>query len=135
MKTPEPESFFNKVAGPMPASLLKKRLWHRYFPVNFVKFLRTSFLTEHLWWLLLKLELLIWNYCGQHKLPFHYNKTSKTMWERERREERGELFQELAKRGGSFWNNVDLSILSSPDLNWNLLSFLPAPSYFNLEHY
>ena len=37
--------FFNKVA---PANLLKKRLWHRYFPVNFVKFLRTPFLTEHL---------------------------------------------------------------------------------------
>ena len=29
------------------------RLWHRCFPVNFVKFLRTPFLKEHLWWLLL----------------------------------------------------------------------------------
>ena len=29
--------------------LLKKRLWHRCFPVNFAKFLRTPFLTEHLW--------------------------------------------------------------------------------------
>ena len=36
-----------------PVTLLKKRLWHRCFPVNFVKFLRTSFLTEHLWCLLL----------------------------------------------------------------------------------
>ena len=36
--------FFNKVAGPMPASLLQKRLWHRCFPVNFAKFLRTPFL-------------------------------------------------------------------------------------------
>ena len=27
-----------------PASLLKKRLWYRCFPVNFVKFLKTSFL-------------------------------------------------------------------------------------------
>ena len=36
-----------------PATLLKKRLWHRCFPVNFVKFLRTPFFTEHLWWLLL----------------------------------------------------------------------------------
>ena len=36
--------FFNKVAGLRPATLLKKRLWHRYFPVNFVKFLRTAFL-------------------------------------------------------------------------------------------
>ena len=31
------------------STLLKKRLWHRYFPVNFVKFLRTPFLKEHLW--------------------------------------------------------------------------------------
>ena len=36
--------FFNKVAGLRPATLLKKRLWHRRFPVNFVKFLRTPFL-------------------------------------------------------------------------------------------
>ena len=33
--------FFNKVAGMRPATLLKKRLWHRSFPVNFAKFLRT----------------------------------------------------------------------------------------------
>ena len=37
-----------------PATLLKKRLWHRRFPVNFVKFLRTPFYIEHLWWLLLE---------------------------------------------------------------------------------
>ena len=36
------------------ATLLKKRLWHRCFPVNFVKFIRASFFTEHLWWLLLQ---------------------------------------------------------------------------------
>ena len=45
--------FCNKVAGLRPATLLKKRLWHRCFPVNFAKFLRTPFLTEHLRWLLL----------------------------------------------------------------------------------
>ena len=39
---------FNKVAGLRSATLLKKRLWHRCFPVNFSKFLRTPFLTEHL---------------------------------------------------------------------------------------
>ena len=46
--------FFNKVLGLRPATLLKKRLWHMCFPVNFVKFLRTPFLqntsgqnTEH----------------------------------------------------------------------------------------
>ena len=35
-------------------TLLKKRLWHRCFPVNFAKFLRRPFLTEHLRWLLLE---------------------------------------------------------------------------------
>ena len=40
----------------VPATLLKKRLWHRWFPVNFAKFLRTPFLTEHLWWLLLNIQ-------------------------------------------------------------------------------
>ena len=36
--------FFNKVAGLGPATLLKKRLFHRCFPVNFAKYLRTRFL-------------------------------------------------------------------------------------------
>ena len=49
--------FFNKVACLEPATLLKKRLWHRCFPVNFVTFLRTPFFIEHLWWLLIKDEL------------------------------------------------------------------------------
>ena len=40
-------------ASTWPANLLKMRLWHRCFPVNFAKFLRTSFLTERLRWLLL----------------------------------------------------------------------------------
>ena len=44
---------FNKIAGLRPATLLRKRLWNRYFPVNIMKFLRTPFVTEHLWWLLL----------------------------------------------------------------------------------
>ena len=45
--------FFNKLAGPRPATLFKKRLWRKWFPVNFAKFLRTPFLTERLCWLLL----------------------------------------------------------------------------------
>ena len=32
-----------------PATLLKKRLWHRCFSVSLAKFLRTPFVTEHLW--------------------------------------------------------------------------------------
>ena len=43
-KTPVPESFFNKIADLRPATLLKKKLWHSCFPVNFAKFLRTHFL-------------------------------------------------------------------------------------------
>ena len=35
-------------------NFIKKRLQHRYFLVNIVKFLRTAFLIEQLWWLLLK---------------------------------------------------------------------------------
>ena len=55
--------FFNKIVGLRtatlfkkrlwhrclrPPTLFKKRLWHRCLPVNFVKFLRTPFYTEHL---------------------------------------------------------------------------------------
>ena len=48
-----------------PSTLLKKRLWHRCFPVNFAKFLRTPFFTEHLWWLLLKVV-------SKHSIKFLY---------------------------------------------------------------
>ena len=30
------------------ATSLKKRLWHRCFPVNFTKLLKTPFLSEHI---------------------------------------------------------------------------------------
>ena len=36
------------------ASLLRKRIWHRYFPTNFVKFLRIPFLQNTSRRLLLK---------------------------------------------------------------------------------
>ena len=64
--------FFNK-AGLRPATLLKKRPWHRYFPVNFAKVLRTPFsqntsvgsfcatlpnMNERIWFLLLVPEQL-----------------------------------------------------------------------------
>ena len=52
--------FFNKVAGLRPVTLLKNRLWHWYFPVNFAKFLRTPFLNEPLRWLLLQRVLSNW---------------------------------------------------------------------------
>ena len=50
------ESLFNKIAGlkakkrlqHQACNLLKKRLWHRCFPVNFAKFLGVLFFIEHL---------------------------------------------------------------------------------------
>ena len=48
--------FFNKDADVKPETLFKKRLWQRCFSVNFAKFLKTPFLTEHLWWLLLNIS-------------------------------------------------------------------------------
>ena len=41
-----PESLFLQAA---PATLLKNRLWHRCFPVNFSNFLRTPSFTEDRW--------------------------------------------------------------------------------------
>ena len=40
------------------ATLLKRRFWRRSFPVNFAKFLRLPFFTEHFRWLLLFLVFL-----------------------------------------------------------------------------
>ena len=54
-----------------PETLLKKRLWHRCFPVNFVKFLRTPFFIEHLRWLLLVILFEI-----SHSNPTNYFKTA-----------------------------------------------------------
>ena len=36
--------FFSSISWSWPATLLKERHWHRCFPVNFAKFLRTPFL-------------------------------------------------------------------------------------------
>ena len=43
-KAPLPKSLFDKVAGLSLAFLLKKRFWHRCFPMNFAKYLGTLFL-------------------------------------------------------------------------------------------
>ena len=58
-KQPSQSLFFTKVAGLRPATLFKKRLWHRCFPVNFAKFVRTSFF-QKTWRLLLELHVLRW---------------------------------------------------------------------------
>ena len=54
---------FNKVAGLRTVNLLKKRFWYKCFPVNFLKFLKTPSIIEHLRWLLLKTpvnQLIFW---------------------------------------------------------------------------
>ena len=52
--------FFNKAAGIFAGrQLLKKALWHKCFPVNFAKFLRTPFLknTSGRWFLVFQATL------------------------------------------------------------------------------
>ena len=68
--------FFNKVAGLRPATLFKKRLWHRCFPVNFVKSLRTPFLQNTSGQLLLKIN------CIDANINHHSNRYNsfKTGW-------------------------------------------------------
>ena len=48
----------NNIASLRSATLLKKRLRRRCFLVNFAIILKTLFLKEHLWWLLLDVPLL-----------------------------------------------------------------------------
>ena len=56
LKTSENQRFSDVFRGyrkkPVAWNGLKKRFWHSCFPVNFVKFLRTSCFIEHLPWLL-----------------------------------------------------------------------------------
>ena len=47
---------FNKVAGLQACNLMKKRLQHRYFPINIAKLLRTPILKNICEGLLLMME-------------------------------------------------------------------------------
>ena len=51
--------FFNKVAGLRVATLLKKGLWHSYFPENFAQLLRIPFLHNTSGRVLLSLDTAI----------------------------------------------------------------------------
>ena len=54
-----PSLFFHKVAGLRPPTLLKKRLGHGCFSMNFAKLLRIPLFMEHLRWLLLLIPFWI----------------------------------------------------------------------------
>ena len=69
----------------MLATFLKKRLWHRYFSLNFAKLLRIPFFIERLWWLLLNINwhhlrifLFFTWYQGITKKNFHWEKLSRS---------------------------------------------------------
>ena len=73
-------------------TLEQKRLWNRCFPVNFRKFLRTLFLTEHLWWLPLHqfeiekvgigiFQIILWNFAVF--LKSYRNSPPYVFWEKE----------------------------------------------------
>ena len=51
------EVFWKKCVLRNFAKFAGKHLCHRFFPVNFAKFLGTPILTEHLWWLLLHIVI------------------------------------------------------------------------------
>ena len=97
--------FFNKVACLRPATLLTKRLWHRWFPVNFAKFVRKHFFTEYLrtttsvligkknWSVLTKNSFvkLLCNTCGL------FCSKSTRCWLEPKKDSQNGLFQKLAK--------------------------------------
>ena len=66
------ESFFIKVAGLRSTTLLKKRLWHRCFPVNCAKFLKTLFLAEHLRLLLLCVQSIYYTLPSQSNCSYFF---------------------------------------------------------------
>ena len=83
----------------------------------------------HLHHLMLITELLlIWSVGHMDPLLTIWSLLCVIKWQ-----EWGEIFEKLAKEGGSFWNNVDVSMLFSHHLNWNLIAFLPELSHFDLE--
>ena len=51
------KALITNITGLRPATLLKKILWHRCFPVNFTKLLRTPFLQNTSGWLLLDFQI------------------------------------------------------------------------------
>ena len=46
LKAPVPKPFFDKMAGLKALTLLKRKLRHSYFSVNFSKFSRAAFLLD-----------------------------------------------------------------------------------------
>ena len=70
--------FFNKVTGLSPATLLKNRLRHRCFPVNFTKFLRIPFLQNTSGRLLLDSQNLITTFSSNFRIIFYI----KSCWSR-----------------------------------------------------
>ena len=75
------------------ATLLKTRLWHRYFPVNFTKFLRTCFLQNTSRRLLLNVEI-----SEKFKIHFMWVKDLKCFKE----DFKGNLMLHQAGSGGAF---------------------------------
>ena len=71
--------FFNKVADLKSANLLKRRLWHSCFIVNFASFLRTPILQNTSRWLLVLNTHLYLNIVLKfHVYLPHYRHTGKT---------------------------------------------------------
>ena len=70
-KTPVPESLFQHSCRAQAYNFIKKEFLAQVFSMNFAKFLRTPFLTEYIWRLLLK---SVKTACVGNVFLFHYFK-------------------------------------------------------------
>ena len=75
-ETPLSEPFFNKVADLKVCNFIKKRLQHRCFPVNIVKFFKNSFFNKtppmaSSYWICNSITITKSTWCRPPKIPFY----------------------------------------------------------------
>ena len=111
--------FFNKATGLRPATLLKKRLWHRCFSVNFAKFLKHLFYRTRLddWFFysssfLREVNSLPWTVARYFSL---YSEILQEVFSK--------IFSSGAARRGIIcqWNNLLVPLAYDPKGSWSRL--------------
>ena len=113
-----------------PATLQKKKLWYRCFPVNFAKFLRTPFLQNTSGRLLLLLAFqkrslaalyekrCSWKFCKIHrKTPLVCGISKNTFFTEHLRMTSSAFSFSEAAIGGALWKKVFLKILQNSQEN------------------
>ena len=118
--------FFNKVADLRPATLLKKRLWHRFFPLNSMKFLSTPFLQNTSERLLLRIiwfRIRVWfrpvDYCFNQLIVISHEIYK--LFD-DGLEVRG-IFLDISKAFDKVWHGGLLFKLNRNSISWNFRNF------------